>query len=200
MDLTQRLERVYAAIGETMTREPEKLQPSITREPGVIRISFDGGLSPAQLENAAMQAVFHVAHLRDHLRGWAKAHNHKPSLVDDAVDQSLALKVVLDLANRDKHGGSPRNGGFSGLFPKLTDVRRCVRLTGGSEPPAIDFPLSASGKYTPGIHGDAAAIISGDVLDKNGKQIGDLNQFLLEGLSVFERLLESWMSKNAAPA
>jgi len=200
MDLTQRLERVYAAIGETMTREPEKLRPSISRRPGVISISFDGGLSPAQLENAAMQAVFHVAHLRDHLKRWAKAHQQNPSLVDEAVEASLALKVLLDLANADKHGGSARDGGFSGLSPTLTGVTRCLRLTGGPEPPVIEFPLSPSGEYMPGIQGDAAAVITGDILDQGGNRIGDLNAFLVDGLGVFEQLLAAWMARNGEPA
>jgi len=200
MDLTQRLERVYAAIGETLTREPEKLQPSIKRQAGVISISFDGGLSAAQLENTAMQAIFHVAHLRDHLKTWAKEHGHKPSLVDEAVAASLPLKVILDLANTDKHGGFARDGGFSGLQPRLTGLTRCLRLTGGPEPPAIEFPLSASGKYTPDIQGDAAAVVTGDILDKDGNRVGELQQIFVDGLSALERLLSTWLRGNDATA
>lgn len=199
-DLDGRLNRLYAAVGETTAREPDKLRPTAVQIQDGFRLQFDGGLSKAQLENTAMQAVFHVAHLKDYLKKWGKTHGHDPAQVDQAVRTSLALKVLVDLADSDKHGDVRRDPGWSGLQPRITDIIRCLRATGGSEPPSVEFSFSSGGPVATAVRGDMAAVVTGDVVGRDGSKIGDLQALLLDGVTVFETLLKDWQSGNDSPA
>ncbi len=187
-DLQRRLDRVYAAIGETATREPAKLKPTVKQQAGTIAISFDGGLSEAQIENAAMHAVFAVGHLPDHMRKWARKNGKDPKSMNRAIGRSQALRVVIDLANVDKHGDHDRGGGLSGLRPRVTDLTRALRLGGGPEPPS----MTLIGPNGPEVQGDVSAVICGTVRDSSGKYIGQLDQILSDALKVLESLLEGW--------
>ena len=60
---------------------------------------------------------------------WARARGLDPVLVRDAVKRSTDLKIVIDLSNNDKHGSRPRDGGRSGVSPRLTELERWLRLT-----------------------------------------------------------------------
>src|SRR5258706_10028796 len=136
MDLDSRLDRLSAAVGETAAREPAKLTRTVVPIQRGFQFQFDGGLSKAQLANTAMQAIFHVAHLKDYLKKWARSHDHDPAQVDQAVRSSLALKVLIDLADSDKHGGNRRDAGWSDLQPRITGLIRCLRATAGPETPS----------------------------------------------------------------
>ncbi len=193
-DVQHRLERIYAAIGETIARGPERLRPTIVPDGRGFRITFDGGLTQLQQENVAMYAVFHVAHLRDHLKKWAKVHGADPEQVETAVSSSRSAQVVIDLANRDKHGGPGRDGGLSGLAPRISRFRGVLRLTGGSSEPGITFRLSPIPGGLPQIQGDVSAVITGEVVDRNGGPIGELHDLVREALAVFEGVLASWRS------
>jgi hypothetical protein len=194
-DLDQRLERLYASVGATLERRSERFGVEVKGRPGAVCISFRGGQTDAQLENAAMQAIFHVAHLRDHLRRWAKAQGLAPELVDVAVEKSNPLKILIDLANTDKHGPA-RDGGLTKVSPRLSGLTRALRLGGGSIPPVLEIPLGGGGKVT--SVGNTAAVITGDVLDRDGKRIGELQELLQAGVAEWEGLLESFKPKNGS--
>jgi hypothetical protein len=196
MIIRERLDRIYAALGETFTQDHSKFGALVTPQPWGVRVTFDGGLSQAQLVNAAMQAVFHVAHLRDHLKRWACEHGCSPDDLETAMASSLALRVIVDLADRDKHGGSPRNRGYSGRDPRLTHVARGIRSTGGTALPIVRFAIGPSDVTAPEFAADAAAVISGPVFDFAGERIGDLNDLLTEALRVLEDVLARWQAQG----
>lgn len=193
-DLDHRLDRLYAAVGQTVERRPERLGVEVTSRPGVTRISFRAGQTDAQLENAALQAVFHVAHLRDHFKKWLKGRGSDPALVEATVQRSQPLKTLIDLADADKHGLS-RNGGLTGAGPKLVAVNRVLRLTGRAEAPMLEISLTAGGVQSAG---DTAVVITGDVVTRHGEPMYELQELLQAGVEAWEQFLESNRSGGAA--
>ncbi len=192
-DIELRLRRAYAAIEETVETDPAKFKPNVERfqtpDGSGIRVNFRGNYAPAQLENIAAQTVYNVAHFADQLKRWGKAHGHDPGAVDEIRRGSLALKVITDLSNTDKHG-PPRDGGFSGLRPRLSDLTRALRLTAGTSSPEASFRLTPSGSVE--LQGDASAVIDARVIDGKGNFIDDLSNLVRESLRCLESLLERW--------
>ncbi len=50
-----------------------------------------GGLAEAQISNIAFTAINAIAHLRDHLRSWAKHNDHPMEDVDELVRHCSAI-------------------------------------------------------------------------------------------------------------
>jgi len=187
-DVLERIQRIYAALDEVITRDPAQFGATSTPRPWGLSVDFSGGLSPAQLQNRAMQVVYLVAHLPDHLRAWAKHRGLDPNQIDNAVSSSEELKILIDLSDADKHGGERRDRGRSGLGPRLRGVARALRLEGGS-PASITVTVRGSGAELTEVESNFAAEISGEVVDAAGTHIGDLMQLVTTGLSTLESLL-----------
>lgn len=199
-ELEERFRRVYAAVGETFSRNPDDYVRVTEQKVGTqttATITFDGGRSKEQLKNDAMFAVASVANLKDHLRSFAKKAGKNPDDVDTTIKGSLDLAVLVDLNNAEKHGeGSRGPGRWSGLRPKLAEVRAALRFTGSPTPPSFTITLipGARAYSNPQVEGGAAAVISTDVVDENGKKVagGDLTGMVEAGLKAFEQMLAAW--------
>jgi hypothetical protein len=169
-EIRERLRRLYAAVGETTERD-------LSRVPGVISETedavffvqdFSGGFTPEKMSNLAHSAISLIAHLRDHLRRLAKKLGRDPAEIDDLIGSCPSIAIVIDLANREKHG-APRNGGRSGRSPKLRGITRLLRLSGGPSPrTGVQVQYTPAGPQVRGS-GSAAVILTGDVIASVGE-------------------------------
>lgn len=189
-ELLNRLHRIYSAVSVTAEFDMAKLPGKVFRSEHVVGVfqDFSGGLSEHDIMNAAQSVIHNVASLHDHLKKWARANGKDSNKVDVACSNSLDLQIVRDLSDQDKHGGDRRDGGFSKKSPRLRDVRRQMTLT--TQPKAgssVTMTLGPRGE--PVIHGDGAAkaIITADVVDKDGHVLGDL-------FEIEERCVQAWES------
>ena len=154
-----------------------QLPAKLIRDERVIAIfqDFAGTSSAHDLANLAYTVIHNIANLRDHLRRWAGRHGHNKVRIDTVFRGSDPLKTVQDLSNNDKHGYPPRNGGYSGVAPRLTDLRREMRLsTQPQEGSTVVMTLDSRGE--PKISGDGTgrAVITAEVVDRHGARLGDL--------------------------
>jgi hypothetical protein len=186
MELSGRLKRLYAAMAEVEVKDLSKFPAN----PAGGFPDFSGGLSPEQVENLAWGIIQNVAHLRDHARKYARANGRNPEDVDRTVDNSSALQLVLDLADREKHGGGRRDGGFSGHNPRLGGLIRGMPLgVPGREP--VHITVGASG-MTVEPEGVLAVVLTAPIIADDGTTVGYLNEVLKEGLAAWEGLLVNW--------
>ena len=151
---------------------------------------FRGDQTDEELSNVVHTAISNIAHLKDHLRKWARNNQADVNLIDTAIANSQALRIVIDLANADKYGGTERDGGYSKLNPRISDIGRALRLK--TRPVAgsmVAFTLSPDG--TPKIMGDgsAAVEVSGRVVGEDGTAIGDLRDIVVEALAAWQTVL-----------
>lgn len=186
-ELEDRLKRIYAAIGETIQEDSSEFNPVIRRKHGntfTVNVDFRGDLTSEQLVNLVHSAVHNVANLKDHLKRWEKQNMKDSSLVEDAIRQSEDLQIIIDLSNYDKHG-SPRDDGISHKGPQLKNIRRNLVAKGGS---GVTFAPFDSTPVT--FHGGSAVFVTGDVVDKTNKRLGDLHDYLKVGVSSWEDLMK----------
>jgi len=169
--LQNRIRRIYAAIGDTAEIDISKFRPQFGRSGECVFVfqDFRGSLSDEQISNIAHSAIHNLANLSDHLRRWATLSGHDPKKIDQTVQKSFELQVIIDLSNSDKHGYPPRDGGRSGRAPKLSEVNRVMKLSTGTQPHS-----SASLTLTPKPvtrlvgSGSATVVVTGTIVDKAG--------------------------------
>ncbi len=201
-ELLQRVRRIYAAVRSTEETDPKELRATVieTDKLKAVFQDFRNGLSDEQLVNYAHAMIHNIANLRDHLKRWAAQTGKDKKLVDERLRQSFELQTITDLSNNDKHGYPPRDGGRSGRCPKLIQVNRVMRLA--TKPKAgstIGMTLGADG--TPSFFGDgnAKAVITGDVIDKDHNRIGDLHEIASKAVQAWEALLTEFNVDTGTP-
>jgi len=189
LELAHRIRRIHAAFGATVEEDLEKLEAKLIHTENVKSVfqNFSGGLSPEELENLAFSLIHNIANLHDHLNKWAARSGTRKDLIDNAVKKSLPLLVIKDLSNAEKHGYPPRHGGHSGQAPRLERVKRSLRVT---VPPKKGVEITLGPRGTPQVTGEgsAKAILTGDVVDRNGNRIGELNGLVKEAITAWENL------------
>jgi len=193
-ELLNRVDRIYASVDATQEIDMTKLPGIVRQEQGGVWFyqDFSSGLSKAEIQNIAYSLIHNIANLKDHLRRWARQNGTDPATIDQAIAASNALNIIIDLSNNDKHGYPPRDGGNSGVAPQVSGIDRVMRLsTGGEAGSSIAMTFNNDG--TPRIvsrgSGSAKAVITGDVIDKDGNKLGDLDKFDHEAVEALEKLL-----------
>lgn len=188
-DFHKRLQRLYASVGEVEVKDLAQFaRLAGTTRSGALRSS--DGPTPAQLENAAVGILLNVAHVRDSARKHAKALGKDPDDVDRAISDSEALKIVIDLAERDKHGGDKRDGGLSGQNPRLGWLVRGVPL-GVPRPEPVHITVGPSGLVaTP--DGLLSIVLNGPITNSKGETVGYFKDVVQEALQAWEHLFQAW--------
>ncbi len=201
--LIQRIRRMYAAIGETVETEMSQLPAFVisTDKINAVFQDFRGNKTPEQLENALHSLIAIIASLEYHLRRWAHNNGHEPDKVTVTFRDSQPLQIIHDLWNNEKHGYPLPNGrDRSGVAPRLRDVRRVMRLT--TQPckgSVVGMTMGRGG--VPVIHGDgnAAAVITGEVVDAEENMIGNADVLLSQAVDECESLMQQFDIDLAQP-
>jgi len=194
-ELLQRLGRIYAAIGTAEEMDPSKLKATVILTDTRIEVfqDFRGDVTDEEMTNHAHSIIHNIANLRDHLRRWADRNGREKKRVDETIEQSFELQIIRDLSNNDKHGYPPRNDGCSGKRPKLVEIRRIMQLKlkpqGRS---TIGMTLAANGEPRFFGNGTAKAVITGEVVDKDGHRVGDLHKMTIKAIKAWEQLIDEF--------
>jgi hypothetical protein len=189
--LSDRLQRLYAAIGEVIDKDDVKnIKPQFTYGPdgswSAVRWNFSDGMTTAELANKAWTAIHNTATLYNHCRTWAQRNGIAADEVDAVTANCLALRIIRDLDNSDKHPEARPN--TSGLSPKLQNVTRALRITappGGQVKVFVPIGGGVSGE------GASLAIVGAVVNDRNGQVVHRFPEVIEEGLAAWEAFLRS---------
>ena len=200
-EVRSRLRRLYAAVEETTEHDLSRV-PAVSLETAEARFwfqDFSGGLAPEKLSNLAHSAISLIAHLPNHLRRLATRLGRSSREIDALVESCPAVSILIDLANREKHG-VPRDGGRSGHAPELRNVTRVLRLSAGPEPgSAVQVQWTPAGPQVRGS-GSADVVLTGDIIASDGTRLNDLHTTLGEALEAWEALVADWLPSNEGTA
>lgn len=194
-DLLNRLHRIYAAVSTTTEFDMTKLPAKVYRSGNTVCVfqDFTGGLSKHDIANAVQSVIHNIASLHDHLKKWARANGKDETKVESTFKNSADLRIVRDLWDIDKHGGKRRDGGYSKKTPRLADVRRqLVLMTQPRVGSYVTMTFMPDGAPKIGGNGSAKAIITADVLDKEGQRLGDLFEIEKRCVEAYEALLKDY--------
>jgi hypothetical protein len=205
-ELLFRIRRINAAIAAGEETDLSKVPATVTVGRKFVEVNqdFRGGLGDEQIHNLAHQAIHSIANLRDNLIKWADANGKAKKRVWDTFNASAPIQIIQDLSNNDKHGYPPKDGlGNSCVAPKLTEVRRTLRLRVGKNECDVGVLMClGTGNLRKVGDGSATVVVTGTVVDKDGKLIGDLYATELQAVKAWEALLTEYgvLLPDAAPA
>lgn len=192
--LTHRLNRLYAGLQRTAPTSIDAIPLKVWRTDKSLRVlhDFSGGQSPDDIRDALTQIVHHIAHVKDPLKKHLGEKAKGPSKVERFINGSPALKVVIDIANREKHGYPSDYPSRSGHDPFLGDVGRGLQLkTGGLQGSSAVYtidPKTSKPKVITTGGASGAVVYWGDVRDKNSARLGDILDFCNDAIADWERL------------
>jgi hypothetical protein len=196
-DINERIRRIYTALNHVIGSAVREV-PVSTRRMGsfnFVSVDFREGLTDEELSNRVHLVIHNIANLEGHLIRWAQARGLTAGTVQDAVAQSNDLRIVIDLANNDKHGYPPRDGGKSRRSPKLVDLERWLNMTTLPEAGSfVGFTLGSDGQGRIVGGGSAAVVITGSVVDGAGSKVGDLDAILEAAICAWEAFLAAHVS------
>jgi len=170
-----------------------KLRARVVKSGGFVGVyqDFSGGLKDEQFDNLAYSLIHNIANVPDHARRWARRNARALASVDRAVGASFETRVMIDLSNNDKHGYPPRNRGRSGRSPRLVNARRVLRMTTGKERgSSVAMTFAPDGTPQVSGSGSAKAILTGEIIDDQDVDIGDLYDMASRAVEDWERILQ----------
>jgi hypothetical protein len=195
--LSHRLRRLYAGLGRTAPTTIDAIPLKVWRTDKLVGVchNFSGGESPDDIREVLTQIVYNIAHVKDPLKKYLSDKGQDSKNVERFIDGSLALQVVIDIANREKHGYPSDRPSRSGRDPSLGAVGRSLRLETGAEKGSaavytIDPKMGKPKVMTTG-GASGAVVFWGEVRDKNSALIGDILDFSEDALAGWERLFSS---------
>lgn len=192
-DIFVRLNRIYAAVGETVEVDLTKFPPDVITGDGFFGIfqDFSGGLHDNQLQNLAHSLIHNIANFRDHLSRYAKNQSADIGTAIAVLDDSASFQLVKDLSNNDKHGYPPPNGGFSKRSPQLVSVTRVMQLTtGAAKGSSVMMTLGTNGPIVRSTGGGSAAVVvTGEVEDGNGERINGFKEITTDAVAACEQAI-----------
>lgn len=187
-----RLHRIYAAVGAAAEFDMTKIPGTVVHAKGFVGVhqDFSGGLNEHEIANLAHGVIHNIVALRDHLKKWAKENGKDVGVVDAAFNDSFDLQVLRDLWDREKHGGDPRSGGFSGKAPHLEYIRRqMIMKTQAKAGSFVTMTLGPRGNPIIAGDGSAKVVVTADVVGQDGSPIGELFALQERSIAVCESVL-----------
>ncbi|MCH7903983.1 MAG: hypothetical protein IH944_05375 [Armatimonadetes bacterium] len=184
--IEERLERLYSAIDERADVDLQKhvrvkLVGTPGKEPFEAKISFDGVEDRAGKSRVIISINENLANLKDNLKNRLGARRE---LVEEFIDTNVALQLLIDLANANKHGYPLTRTERSGRSPRLENIGcSCV------VPPGETFGINLKSGQVIGSE-KCRIEITADVVDKAGEPICKWSSLIndaIEGWETFMR-------------
>jgi hypothetical protein len=193
-ELLNRLARIYAAVGATISTDVDEIKVAQTDLPGggVWLSVSTGPMTNAELEHAVYSAVHALAVFRNYAFKYAQDAGIDAAAIRAVMANCLALRIATDLDNKEKHPGALNN--TSGVFPVLCDFRRPIQLKASAGRPATLQIIQGSpetGKPTIRSQNVDVVIFAMIKNAQTGGVVTNLDQLLEEGIAAWEGFLDS---------
>jgi hypothetical protein len=187
---------MYAAVGRKMDTDATSYLTKVEFAPpdGRLKINFNpnAGLTPEQLENMARSAINVIAVFYNHCRAYAAEKGIPADEVNNVTKNSLALRLIRDLDNMDKHPGAAAKE--SGLNPALKGIRRALRLNArpGEGPSYFGVAFNQDQRTGQVVQNNVAITLIGEVINRDtGERLMHFGTMLDGGVVAWERFLDS---------
>ena len=182
-DISFRLKRIYSSINEKFDDDVEKYLNIEEVSAGKFEITFDKGQEESATTNAAIAVLEHLAKLKDHLINRLKARGDEGSIIEEEINNSAALQLVIDIANSEKHG-HPLKKERSKKSPRVTNIRHSLVV-----PPQKQIGINIT-KGTL-IEADGCSInITAEIIDMNGDLLYRWTTLVKDALKIWETVIE----------
>jgi len=190
-DIKNRMERVYLSIDR---RLDDNIKEHITikhKENGKhwqVMISF-GEENKAEILDQIFIIISHIAKLKDHLKNLYKSKGGNAQLIEDEVEFSEYLKLVIDLDNQEKHGRLKNSR--SKKYPYLSEVDRALSARAGGQGQSSSFSINPfTGQFE--TEGNVVITITAEIKSKDGIVICSLDELINKSMEKWEEIIKKY--------
>ncbi len=193
--LDLKIRQMHQALSDLSTDDLSKINPEIGSEEGrqYMKVDFNDCSDSTKRANAASLLIANIASIKDHLRVWCSTQKC-PFLGEDLINKNQAVALIHDLWNVDKHArlNKPPRSGFT---PHLKELSTSLSLTTGTAAGsnvAVTFDrLNGKMNTMSGNGGSATLTLQAQVVDENGKILGDFATICAEAVTEWEKALKA---------
>ena len=146
------------------------------------KIILNGIKSPEQFEDDIESTFIWLWSLKDYVKKYSIDNGFTKKWLEAKIDSDFHLAVCADIANTLKHGGLNREG-RSKRKPVLQSLKYDVPQAAISKITVRPFEVETDIKK-PGL-----VSLTMDVLDKDGKRLGDAFKFLDYGIKAWDGII-----------
>jgi hypothetical protein len=196
-DLESKIKRMYQTINESIDENVFNHLHHITNPDTkqVIGFGFDGSRKNNDQENRVIHIVHAIASLKDHL----KKKVARGQMVEDVINNCLALKLLVDIDNANKHGYPLTKRRRSGLDPQIKNIRSIWNIdAGGSIISKRKFSFFKNENGSPEMsattsfeRADGKIQITADITDIDGNFLMSFNDMVDEAVKEWEQIIEN---------
>ncbi len=141
------------------------------------------------LINKIFIIFYNLASLKDHLKKEFKLKQLDSKIIEDEINSSLHLQVLIDLVNQEKHGYPLTITNRSGKNPLLKFPKQVLSLS-VSEPNSI--ASVTHGLTSVNTQGNVKNMIHADIFDDKGNLLFSLNTLVETAYSKFEAIAKQY--------
>ncbi len=191
-DLNSRLKRLSLALDKRYELDI-KPQVNISRKVSgnIHEVDFSfGAMDETEMIERIFSVINNIAGLKDHLKNKLESIGKNPKLVEDMINGSRTLSLILDLWNQDKHGYPLKKTNRSKLNPQIVNVDQGLVISNSSNKASVSFTITEdNASYSSSEN--AAIAISGEVIDGSGKFIISVENMFRQAIVDLENFLKT---------
>lgn len=189
-DIKNRMERVYLSINQRLddnVAKHIKIEHKTDGQYWQTKISF-GEKNKTEILNQIFNIISHLAKLKNHLKNLYTSKGGDAQLIENEIESSEHLKLIIDLDNQEKHGKS-RNR--SGKYPYLDEIDRALSVRTDGQTKSSSFSVNP---FTGQIitEGNIAITITAAVKSKDGKIICNLDELINKSIEKWEEIIKKY--------
>lgn len=179
-NVKNRIDRIYSAIKikeEDGTAEYLRLE----RIPNSNSAKFAPNIN--EILNKLLMMVSHISNLKDHLKNIIEKNGGNKQLIEDTINENLALQLIVDLNNAEKHGYPVKNK-RSGLDPKIIYVSSALTVVGDGQTSITIHPDGRIEK-----EGNVTTVIKANILNFQNEIICSFDDLIENSIKAWEKII-----------
>ncbi len=149
-----------------------------------------GNQSQEDLINKIFIILHNLASLKDNLKNCLENNGLNKNLVENEVNESLHLQVLIDIINQEKHGYPLTKTNRSGKNPKILNVQEVITIRGGLEPNS-GASISSDGLKIIG-DGSAQTVVIAFIFDDSNNFLFTLDELVSTCYEKFETIAKMY--------
>lgn len=182
-----RLKKIYASVGEQFTYGHAALDMTYTEikaegEERSVSISFFNPNDEPKILNQINSVISNLANLKDCLKKKIEESGSDSKVIEDEINISPYLQVILDLSNQEKHGYPLTKTRRSGKDPLITNVGRA--LSPSNKPDNIRHEGSNGSSMM-----NMMVKITADITDSHGNTLYRLDTLVENAMCAWEQII-----------
>lgn len=195
-DIQSRLNRMYSSVDQRFDDDVRK-HVKMTDEPHdqgrVFRLSFDASHNEDEALNSILSIIGNIANLKDHLKKKYANDGGNPKDIENEIDNSPFLQLVIDLHNGDKHG-YPLTTKRSYKDPVIENIGRAISISADANNNTSYFTFSPDGQFE--SSGNSTIVITADIKDSQGKIICSFDELVDSSIQEWEKIITKFNLRN----